>query len=104
MGKRSYKRYRTKYKKITIEELFAQFQCFCLSYAWLYILTFVLGLLSKVNDNMFFQWCGIISTFLSIPMSQSDFLILVFGLHWLVFSLGIVFSVYKVYKTFSFDI
>ena len=104
MGRRKYKKYIKKYKKTTIEELFGKFQWFCISYMGVYILTKVLGLISKINDNIFFQWCGIISTFLSFPISQSDLFIMVFGLHWLVFSLGIVFSVYKLYKAYSFDI
>lgn len=104
MGRRNYKKYRKKYKKITIEELFDKFQWFCISYSWLYILTFILGLLSKISDNIVFQWCGIISTFLSIPTSRSDFFIMFLGLHWIVFSIGIGLSVYKLYKNFSFNI
>lgn len=98
MGRIKYKNYRKKYKKITIEELIDKFQLFCISYTVIYILTSILGLLSKISDNIFFQWCGIISIFLSFPMSQSDLLIMIFGVHWLLFALGLTFLCYKLYK------
>ena len=101
MKTRRYKKYRKKCKKMTLIDFFNKFQRFCVCYVIIYIVTLILGMLSKLNDNSFFRWCGIISMFLSFPMSRSDLLITILGLHWFIFGLGIIIIIVKIVRYYN---
>jgi len=105
MRQKYYKKYngsKKKKTKITIKKLIKEFSCFCIGYTIAYFVASILGLISKISDATFFRWCKIISDFLSLPTSKADFLIMVFGLHWLFVILGIIFVIRKLHDESRF--
>lgn len=75
-------------------------ESFCIFYTLSSVVVYMLKLISKLGNNVLFQWCGIISDILSLPMSQPDLLIMVLGLHSIIVIIGIIFLIIKIYKFF----
>ena len=74
---------------------------FCIGVIVYESVIWLLNLISKINVGVFFQWCGIISKFLSLPMSEFDLVIMYFDLKIVLFIFCIVFLTFRLYIFFK---